>query len=77
MRTRNRPRIDLRFWGSRRTISILPAIADTNELKKVERSRRSSAAAARAGALCGALLGLLLGGLMLSLPAVKKKRSRF
>lgn len=52
-------------------IQVVPAAADTRELKKVERSKRTNAAAARAGALRGALLGLALGGLMLSLPGVK------
>lgn len=51
-------------------ISIVPAVADRQELKKVERSKRSNAAAARAGALRGAVLGLVLGGLMLSAPGV-------
>ena len=49
-------------------ITIMPAVADKRELKTVERSKRSNAAAARAGALRDAVLGLLPGGLMLSAP---------
>lgn len=52
-------------------ITVVPAAADTRELRKVERSKRTAAAAARAGAWRGVGLGLLLGGLMLSLPGVK------
>ena len=55
---------------ARGEISVVPAAADTEELKKVERSKQTNAAAARTGALRGAILGLLLGGLMLSTPGV-------
>lgn len=56
---------------AKKEITIVPAIADPHELKKVERSKRNNAAAAAAGALRGAVLGLVLGGLMLSAPGVK------
>lgn len=56
---------------ARSEINVVPAVADDHELEKVERSKRSNAAAARAGAFRGALLGLGLGGLMLSMPGVK------
>jgi len=56
---------------ARKEISVVPAVPDHHELKKVERSKRSNAAAAGAGAVRGAVLGLLLGGLMLSAPGVK------
>jgi hypothetical protein len=55
---------------ARNEINVVPAAADTRELRKVERSKRSNAAAARVGALRGVALGLVLGGLMLSLPGV-------
>lgn len=56
---------------ARSEINVVPGAADTGELRKVDRSKRTNAAAARVGALRGAMLGLLLGGLMLSLPGVK------
>jgi hypothetical protein len=56
---------------AKKEISIVPAVPDQHELKKVERSKRSNAAAAGAGAVRGIVLGLLLGGLMLSAPGVK------
>lgn len=56
---------------ARNDINVVPAAADTRELRKVERSKRSNASAARAGAVRGAALGLVLVGLMLSLPGVK------
>lgn len=51
-------------------ISVVPAAADEHELKKVERSKRSNAQAARSGALGGAIFGLILTGAMLMVPAV-------
>ncbi|HTA40876.1 MAG TPA: hypothetical protein VK789_00435 [Bryobacteraceae bacterium] len=56
---------------ARNEINVVPAAADSRELRKVDRSKRSNAAAAQAGALRGVALGLVLGGLMLSLPGVR------
>lgn len=52
-------------------INVVPAAADQHELKKVERSKRSNAAAALSGVRRGAIFGLLLGWLMLATPGVK------
>ena len=56
---------------ARNEINVVPAASDSRELRKVDRSKRSNAAAAQAGALRGVALGLVLGGLMLSLPGVR------
>ncbi len=60
-----------RLGIARNEINVVPAEADRREWKKVERSKRSDAEAAREGALRGAGFGLLLSGLVLALPGVK------
>lgn len=55
----------------RNEINVVPEAMDKQEIRKVERSKRSDVAAARIGALRGAGVGLLLGGLVLALPGVR------
>jgi hypothetical protein len=55
----------------RNEVNVVPGAMDKQEIRKVERSKRSDAAAAREGALRGAGIGLLLGGLVLVLPGVR------
>jgi hypothetical protein len=55
----------------RNEINVVPGAMDRHEMRKVERSKRSDAAAAREGALRGAGVGLLIGGLVLALPGVR------
>ena len=56
---------------ARNEINVVPGKMDKQEIRKVERSKRSDAAAAGQGALRGAGFGLLLGGLVLLLPGVR------
>jgi hypothetical protein len=56
---------------ARNEINVVPGAMDKSEARKVERSRRSDAAAARDGAFRGAGVGLLLGVLVLALPGVR------
>jgi len=56
---------------ARNEINVVSGAMDKHETKKVERSKRSDAAAACVGALRGAGSGLLLGGLILALPGVR------
>ncbi len=55
----------------RNEINVVPEAMDKQEIRKVERSKRSDAAAACVGAVRGAGFGLLLGGLVLVLPGVR------
>ena len=55
----------------RNEINVVSDAMDKHEIRKVERSKRSDAAAARDGAVRGAGFGLLLGGLVLALPGVR------
>ena len=55
----------------RNEVSVVSEVMDKHEIRKVERSKRNDAAAARDGALRGAGVGLLLGGLVLALPGVR------
>jgi hypothetical protein len=55
----------------RNEINVVPEAMDKQEIRKVEQSKRSDAAAACVGALRGAGFGLVLGGLVLALSGVK------
>lgn len=55
----------------RNEINVVPEAMDKRETRKIERSKRSDAAAAIQGALRGAGFGLVLGGLVLALPGVR------
>ncbi len=56
---------------ARNEINIVPGSMDRREIRKVERSKRSDATAARVGALRGAGIGLVLGAVVLALPGVR------
>jgi hypothetical protein len=56
---------------ARNEINVVSAAMDKQQIRRVERSKRSDAAAARDGALRGVGFGLLLGGLVLALPGVR------
>jgi hypothetical protein len=56
---------------ARNEINVVPVAMDKRESRKVERSKRSDATAAREGALRGAGVGLLLGAVVLALPGVR------